>query len=167
MNIRNEIESDWPSIWKLNAGAFKTEAEAALVDLLRKNGNPFVSIVAEEDQTIVGHILFTPVTLTGHPNLKMMGLAPMAVAPQYQKKGIGSSLVRSGLKECEKLEMGAVVVLGHPKYYPRFGFLPASNFQIKSEYEVPDDVFMVKELRPGYLKGKFGTIKYQEEFGKL
>ena len=144
----------------MNASAFETTAEADLIEALRVQAHPVVSLVAVEGGTIVGHIMFSPVSLSGHPGLKIMGLAPMAIAPEYQRKGIGSALVRAGLDQCKQLGFGAVVVLGHPEYYPRFGFSPSTRFGIKCEYEVPEEVFMVFELLPGYLRYTSGTIKY-------
>lgn len=151
----------------VNASALETPAEAGLVNALREQAHPVISLVAVEGGTIVGHIMFSPVSLSGHPGLKIMGLAPMAVAPEYQRKGIGSALVHTGLDRCKQLGFGAVVVLGHPEYYPRFGFSPSTRFGIKCEYEVPEEVFMVFELLPGYLRGASGTIKYHAAFSNL
>lgn len=151
----------------VNEAAFEQPAEARLVAALREQANPIISLVAEDEGAIVGHILFSPVTLTGHPELKIMGLAPMAVAPERQREGIGSSLVRAGLDECRKLGFGAVVVLGHPEYYPRFGFTPAARFGIGCEYDVPEDVFMAMELEPGHLLNASGIIKYHEAFSSV
>lgn len=151
----------------MNLAAFGMSAEADLVDVLREQAEPVVSLVAEEDGTIVGHILFSPVTLVGHPQLKIMGLAPMAVVPARQRKRIGSALIRQGLEACRRLGVGAVVVLGHAGYYPRFGFLPASRYGIGCEYDVPDDVFMILELVEGILQGKSGTIRYHSAFAAV
>lgn len=93
-----------------------------------------------------------------------MGLAPMAVTPAHQNKGIGSALVRAGLERCKALGFGAIVVLGRSEYYPRFGFSPSTRFGIGCEYEAPEEAFMVVELQPGYLRGKSGTIKYHAAF---
>jgi putative acetyltransferase len=164
MLIRTEEEKDWAAVYALNAAAFETPAEANLVDALRQQARPVVSLVAEDNQTVVGHMMFSPVSLTGHPDVKIMGLAPMAVAPNHQRKGIGSALVRAGLERCKQLGFGAVVVLGHPEYYPRFGFSPSSRFGMGCEYEVPEGVFMVMELQPGYLRHTSGTIKYHAAF---
>ena len=165
MLIRTEEERDRAAVYAVNAAAFETSVEANLVDALRQRAQPVISLVAENDQTVVGHILFSPVSLAGHPNVNIMGLAPMAVAPIHQRKGIGSALVRAGLERCKELGCGAVVVLGHPEYYPRFGFSPSSRFGIGCEYEVPEEVFLVIELQPGYLRGASGTIKYHAAFG--
>jgi putative acetyltransferase len=162
--IRSEEEKDVAAVHVVNVSAFESPAEADLVDSLRKKTRPIVSLVAEENQSVVGHIMFSPVSLTGHPDLKIMGLAPMAVLPVYQKKGIGSALVSTGLERCKDLRFGAVVVLGHPEYYPRFGFLPSSQFGICCEYDAPEETFMIVELRPGYLRGTSGIIKYHAVF---
>ena len=162
--IRAEVAKDWTSVHALNAAAFETAAEADLVDALRINAAPVVSLVAEFKGAIVGHILFSPVTLSGHTDLNIMGLAPMAVLPSHQRQGIGSALVCAGLEQCRTLGFGAVVVLGHPDYYPRFGFSPAMGFGIRSEYDVPDEAFMIAELQPGFLGAASGTIQYHVAF---
>lgn len=164
MLIRNEEEKDLAAVDVVNASAFKSPAEARLVDTLRKEACPIVSLVAVENKAVVGHIMFSPVLLTDHPGLKIMGLAPVAVLPANQGKGIGSALVRIGLERCKDFGFGAVVVLGHPEYYPRFGFLPSSRFGIGCEYDVPEEAFMVVELQLGYLRGSSGTIKYHAAF---
>ncbi|HEX6902618.1 MAG TPA: N-acetyltransferase [Thermoanaerobaculia bacterium] len=167
MRIRAEEPRDWPAVHAVNEAAFGQSAEANLVAALREQAHPLISLVAEDEDAIVGHILFSPVTLTGHPALRIMGLAPMAVAPERQREGIGSSLVRAGLDECRKLGFGAVVVLGHPEYYPRFGFFPAARFGVGCEYDVPEEVFMAMELEPGHLRGVSGTIRYHEAFNSV
>lgn len=167
MLIRDENAQDRTDIHSLNASAFETCAEADLVDALRVQVHPVISLVAEEADTVLGHVMFSPVSLSGHPGLKIMGLAPMAVAPQHQRQGIGTALVRAGLERCRELGFGAVVVLGHPGYYPRFGFQPAKCVGIACEYEVPEDVFMVMELQPGYLHGASGIIKFHTAFGNV
>jgi putative acetyltransferase len=165
MQIRSEQAEDIAAIHAVNRAAFDTRTEADLVDALRAQAAPIVSLVAEDANAIVGHIFFSPVTLSSHPDLILMGLAPMAVLPAQQRRGIGSALVRAGLGRCSALGCAAVVVLGHRAYYPRFGFAPASRFGIACEYDVPDDVFMALELEPGSLRGKPGTIRYHPVFG--
>ncbi len=167
MLVREEDESDQDAVHAVNVSAFETSAEADLVDALRAQAQPIVSLVAEEGGEVVGHIMFSPVSLPEHPNLKLMGLAPMAVTGQHQRKGIGSALVRAGLEQCKQLGITAVVVLGHPEYYPRFGFAASSRFGIDSEYDVPEDVFMAMELQPGALNGRTGRVKYHAAFGDL
>ena len=104
---------------------------------------------------------------SNNSDLKVMGLTPMAVAPAHQRKGIGSALVRAGLEQCRKLDFDAVVVLGHPEYYPRFGFSPSSRFGVESEYDVPEEVFMALELRPNALSGRSAVARYHSAFGDL
>jgi len=164
MDIRPERPADISGIRAVNLGAFETSTEAKLVDTLRRQAEPIVSIVAEDGGTIVGHVLCSPVTLLPHPELRIFGLAPMAVAPARQRQGIGSALVREALKQCVDLGFGAVVVLGHPNYYPRFGFTRASQFGLTCEYEVPDDVFMALELHEHSLRAKSGRIQYHAAF---
>lgn len=167
MLIRAEKENDRDAVYAVNASAFETPSEANLVDALLEQAQPVVSLVAEDNGEVVGHIMFSPVSLSDYPDLKVMGLAPMAVAPEHQRKGIGSALVRAGLEQCEQLGYAAVVVLGHPEYYPRFGFSPSSRFGIYSEYEVPEDVFMAMELQLGALSGKTGRVKYHAAFSNV
>ncbi len=164
MLIRAEQPTDWAAVHAVNESAFETRAEADLVDALRQQAQTVVSLVAEHDGSVVGHIMFSPVSLSEHPGLKIMGLAPMAVTPRHQRNGIGSALVRAGLEGCKQLGFGAVAVLGHPEYYPRFGFLPARRFGIGCEYDAPEEAFMVLELHPGFLHGASGIIKYHEAF---
>lgn len=116
---------------------------------------------------IVGHILFSPVILQGHTDLRLMGLGPVAVVPEFQRKGIGTALTRAGLDECRRLGVAAVVVLGYPEYYGRFGFKPARVFSIKSEYDNAGDAFMVLELIPGCLKSLSGVIEYHPSFNRF
>jgi len=167
MLIRAEKENDRDAVYAVNASAFETLSEANLVDTLREQAHPVVSLVAEDNGEVVGHILFSPVFLPGYPDLKAMGLAPMAVTPEHQREGIGSALVRAGLERCKQQGFTAVVVLGHSDYYPRFGFSPSSQFGIDSEYEVPDEAFMAMELEPGALNGKTGTVEYHAASSNL
>ena len=167
MTIRPERPHDFGAIHEVNLAAFGTTTEADLVDTLRRDASPIVSLVADAAGAIVGHILFSPVTLSDHEGPRIMGLAPMAVLPAHQRRGIGSAMVNAGLDACRQLGVGAVVVLGHAEYYPRFGFTPASRVGITSEYDVPDDVFMILELEPGILRDKTGTIRYHPAFGAV
>lgn len=168
INVRSETSDDIAAVRRINELAFARPDEAALVDTLRKVAQPFLSLVAIDKDEAVGHILFTRVSIEGDESGRLvLGLAPMAVLPQYQRKGIGSQLVRTGLKECSRIGCDAVVVLGHPDYYPRFGFIPASRKGLSSEFPVPDDVFMVLELELGALEGRRGLVKYLPEFGQV
>jgi putative acetyltransferase len=167
MLIRTEEPGDYSKVHTVNAVAFETPAEANLVEVLRKEAHPYISLVAEEGEQILGHILFTPMVLPGHEELKIMGLAPVAVVPEYQREGIGAALIDAGLEKCKEMGFGAVIVLGHMGYYPRFGFTPAVRYGIRCEYEVPEEAFMVLELIPGYLKGAEGIIHYHPAFNDV
>ena len=166
--IRHEMPDDIPEIRKVNAAAFDTNAEAGLVDALRDKGATLLSLVALLRNTIVGHILFSSVIIESKTsNFPVVGLGPMAVLPEHQRKGIGSKLVEAGLGGCLSQGHQAVVVLGHPQFYPRFGFVPSTQYSITSEYDVPPEVFMVKELRQGALAGHSGIAKYHHLFNEL
>lgn len=165
MHIRSERPADIPDIRTVNLTAFETGTEADLVDALREQSDRIISLVAEDGDAIVAHILFSPVTLLAHPELRVAGLAPMAVVPAKQRHGIGSALIQEGLLQCRQRGFDAVVVLGHANYYPRFGFVPASTFGLRSEYDVPEDVFMALELHQGVLDGRSGTARYHPAFG--
>ncbi len=166
--IRPEKPEDQQKVRQLNIEAFETEAEANLVDALRNSAIPIISLVAEKDGEITGYILFSPVALAGNKSgITIAGLAPMAVLPGWQKKGVGTLLVKEGLKQCQDAGYDAVVVLGHPDYYPRFGFIPSVKYGITSEYDVPEEVFMAKEINKGALANCRGTVKYHETFKHL
>ena len=168
VDVRAETTGEHKSVWRVNELAFGQCNEADLVDALRANARPYISLVAVVDEQVVGHIFFSPVSVeSGNSAFTAMGLAPMAVLSEYQNKGIGSQLVREGLKACQRLGHDIVVVLGHANYYPRFGFTPASLKGLRSEYDVPDEVFMVAELRESALGGRRGLVKYHPEFGKV
>lgn len=165
MRIRPEAPADVASIDTLNRAAFGGPVEARIVAALRGAVAPLLSLVAEDEGQVVGHILFSPVTLDPTSPALVMGLAPMAVSPDRQRQGIGSALVRAGLDACRDAGAAVVVVVGHPEYYPRFGFVPASRFGLRCEYDVPDDVFMAVELQPGTLTGRWGLARFHPEFG--
>lgn len=164
--IRPENHDDIGAVHALNQAAFKRAAEAELVDRLREEAGFLISLVAEDGDAIVGHILFSPVELTGQPGLSLMGLGPMAVIPERQGRGIGSELVLRGLDACERLECHAVFVLGYPEYYRRFGFRPASQFGITSEYQDAGGAFMAQEIESGALEGRPGTVRYHAAFAE-
>ena len=165
MDIRTEKPEDLAAVRNVNIAAFGRENEANLVDRLRGSGSTF-SFVAVQSDRIVGHLFFSLVTVEGKcsKNLSILGLAPVAVLPNYQRQGMGTRLIREGLKECGRSGFQAVVVLGHPHFYSRFGFIPASRNSLRCEYEVPDEAFMVLELESGALQDCSGTVKYRSEF---
>ncbi len=168
MKVRAEKPEDVEAIHRVNVAAFGRESEANLVAQLRGVASTFSFVVVESEQ-IVGHIFFSPVTLKGEcaDDLLVLGLAPVAVLPDYQRQGIGSLLIQHGLKECDRFGFKAVVVLGSPEYYPRFGFTPAKEKGLKCEYTGSDEAFMLLELENGALENWVGTVKYRSEFDKL
>jgi putative acetyltransferase len=166
MHIRPEAPSDHAAVHDVNVAAFGREVEARLVAMLRNQARPLVSLVAEDAGTVVGHIMFSPVSLGGFAGL-MMGLAPMAVAPARQRGGIGSALVRAGLECCREMGAAAVVVLGHPDFYPRFGFMPAARLGLACQYHVPAEAFMAMELKPHAMRGAAGTVSYHPAFAGI
>jgi len=166
--IRSETPEDSAAIRDVNEEAFGSSSEADLVEKLRSRQACTLSLVATDGDKVIGHILFSPVTIkSGNTSFGALGLGPMAILSAYQRKGVGSQLVREGLQECKRLGHEIVAVLGHPDYYPRFGFVPACTYGIKCEYDVPDEVFMVLELRKGALSGLGGVVKYQPEFNEV
>lgn len=165
ITIRREMPEDIDAIRDVNERAFGGREEADIVDALRKRNAIILSLIADIDDSIVGHILFSPVTIESESaSFPAVGLGPMSVLPKFQRKGIGSRLVVIGLDECRILGHEIIVVLGHADYYPRFGFVPARARGIECEFEAPDEAWMLLELREGALGGRRGTVKYQPEF---
>jgi putative acetyltransferase len=169
LTIAPEREHELPAIHGVVAAAFATTAEARLVDALREQGALVLSLVAAIADEPVGHVAFSPVTVTREDGRGFagVGLAPLAVLPEYQRCGIGSRLTEAALDELRTRGHAFCIVLGHPEYYPRFGFVPASRFGIRWEHEVRDEAFMVLELRPGALAGVSGVARYHAAFGEL
>jgi putative acetyltransferase len=166
--IRQERPEDAIGIRQVNEQAFGRLSEGELVDRLRKQGKITLSLVAVEDDSIVGYILFSPVKIQSEERLFYgLALGTMAVLPEFQGRGIGSLLVKTGLEKCREAGHDWVVVLGHPGYYQRFGFAPASRYGMKCEYNVQDEVFMAMELKKGKLNDCSGTVRYQPEFNEL
>lgn len=163
--IRPEASGDRAAIHTLNVAAFGQPDEADLVDRLREQAEGYIGLVAEQAGEVVGHIAFSPATLDpAHPGLDVRGLAPMAVTPGCQRQGVGSALVRAGLDACRASGADAVVVLGHPAYYPRFGFASGA---LRCEYDVPPEVFMALSLTPEALDGVEATVRYHPAFATL
>ncbi|WP_412062806.1 GNAT family N-acetyltransferase [Rubrivirga sp. IMCC45206] len=159
--IRPETPADGPAVRALTRAAFGRDDEAALVDRIRDRAADYAAFVAEAGGDVVGHLALSRVTLDPPaPGLTALGLAPMAVAPEVQRSGVGSALVRHALAWCRRSGVGAVFVLGHPTYYPRFGFEPAARYGIADEYGAPTEAFMVAELTPGALADVVGTARY-------
>ncbi len=166
IEMRKEKKNDYDEVRIVNDQAFSQPDEGRIVDKLRESCRDILSLVAVSDNKIIGHIFFSPVTIdipTGF--IKGMGLAPMSVLPEFQNKGVGSMLVNEGLRILKNMSCAFVVVLGHEKYYPRFGFERASKFRLKCQWEgVPDDVFMVMIIDESVMKGVSGIAKYRNEF---
>jgi putative acetyltransferase len=168
MEIRAEQLEDRDAVHQVNVAAFGRENEANLVDRLRSVTSTF-SWVAVDCDRVVGHILLSPVEIEGEGECEglILGLAPVAVRPEEQGKGKGSLLIRQGLVECARLGAKAIVVLGSPKYYGRFGFEPAKKYGLRCEYDVADESFMVLELVEGALKNCIGVVRYRPEFSMV
>lgn len=165
LTIRSETAGDTPAIHQVNRLAFGRDNESQLVDKLRLEGAIIESLVAIQDEQVVGHILISPVQVhSDDSNWDAVALGPMAVLPSHQKQGIGSALIRAVFAELKRKGHYAVIVLGHPEYYPRFGFRPSKPLGIRWENEVPDEVFMVAELEEGALRGRTGTVRYHPAF---
>lgn len=163
--IRPETPKDLPAIFCVNQLAFGRDNEARLVNKLRDENAIVMSLVAEQDGRIVGHILFSPVTITDSDfQWHAVGLGPMAVLPEVQKQGVGSALIRAALAQLKTLGHDIVIVLGHSEYYPRFGFQSTQPFGIRWEIDVPAEVFMLAELTPGALRGRRGVVRYHSAF---
>ena len=173
VSIRHETASDWEAVFCVVDAAFSEDPSrrsarrelsvATLVNQLRDNGHCLLSLVAEDEGEIVGHIMFSPMTIEGGgARWDAACLAPVAVAPARQNEGIGGLLIQAGLAELREAGHGAVVLLGHPTYYPRFGFRPARELGL--HYQDDRDAFMAIELYPGALDGVAGDVKFSPEF---
>lgn len=168
ITIRTERPEDVDSLFQVYLAAFVRLQEAALVDTLRENNGLLLSLVAISDGKVVGGVAFSPVTLEPpENNLRLAGLAPLAVLPAYQGQGIGSGLVQIGLKLCREKGVDAVFLVGEPDFYARFGFGPASDSGIGCEFDVPNAYWLVKELRPQVLAEIKALARYRPEFHQL
>jgi putative acetyltransferase len=165
IEIREEQPEDREAIREVNIRAFAQGHEADIVDDLRRNCNDLLSLVARMENQVVGHILFSPASIESEARtIQGMALAPMAVLPEFQQRGVGSELVRTGIAELKRRLCPFVIVLGHAGYYPRFGFEPAGVYGIQSEWEVPDDAFMLLVLNESEMRGISGVARYRPEF---
>ena len=167
ITIRAEQPADEAAIHDVNVLAFGREAEARLVAALRGGAAfvPELSLVAVDGGQVVGHVLLSRVHIDGPAgDVPALALGPIAVRPARQRQGIGSALIRHALDEARRLGYTLVVLIGHPSYYPRFGFVPASTFGLESTFGVPDEVFMALPLRPGGFEGIHGTVLFPAAF---
>lgn len=162
MQVRAELPDDAAAIRAVICEAFGQEGEADLVEALRAAGALTCSLVAIVDDAIVGHVAFSPVHVDATPAI---GLAPVAVRVAHQRRGIGDALIREGLARLAAAGHELVIVLGHPRYYPRFGFVPAHQRGISWEHPVDPASLMVLELRPGAARP--GVVRYHPAFAAV
>jgi putative acetyltransferase len=168
ISIREERPGDAAPVHRVVAAAFKSRAEADLVDKLRANGRFALSLVAVQRGAVVGHVLLTDVTVAGSGLVpRGAGLAPLAVRPTFQRRGVGTMLVRAALERALRAGYGFVCLLGDPAYYQRFGFRPAATFDLSCGLDAPPEAFLAIELAPGALGGVSGTVRYLPEFAEI
>ena len=164
IEIREERPDDVAAIRDVNKRAFGQDQEGNIVDALRSNGAALLSLVATVDKKIVGHIMYSPITVG---DVTGAALGPMAVVPEHQGQGIGSKLVEAGNQKLKDAGYPFIIVLGHTNYYPRFGFTPARDFGITCEWDVPAEAFMVLVLDQAKIDGVSGLAKYRHEFSSV
>ncbi len=165
--IRPERSEDTDAIFEVNSQAFGQDGEARLVHALRDDGDFLqeLSLVAVSGERIIGHILFPPITIVSKTaETPALALAPLSVHQDYQCLGIGTALIEEGLKECQRLGHRIVIVVGHPSYYPKFGFTVARDYGINAPFPCPDEAFMALPLANGALDGISGTVRYPVAF---
>jgi putative acetyltransferase len=166
IDVRIERPADANAVREINDQAFGSPVEGRIVDQLRAAPGS-ISLVGTKDDLVVGHILFTPVELEPPVAFRVAGLGPMSVLPEHQRAGIGSRLIRAGLEACRQHGYSAVVVVGHPAYYPRLGFEPAHTRGLTlRDFDVPQDVFMVIELDAAVRDRLKGAVRYRSEFAE-
>ena len=165
VEIREERPGDIAAVRDVNKRAFGQDQEGNIVDALRSNEAVWSSLVATLNGRVVGHIMYSPLSVGG--DVTGAALGPMAVLPEYQRQGIGSKLIEAGNRQLKKDGCPFIVVVGHAEYYPRFGFRPARAQGITCEWEVPDDVFMLLVLDQQKLQGVSGLAKYRHEFSSV
>ena len=164
-DIREGRPNDIAAVRELNRRAFGQNQESNIVDALRANGAALLSLVATVNDRIVGHIIYSPASISG--KIEGAALGPMAVLPEYQRQGIGTKLVEAGNAKLKNAGCPFIIVVGHAEYYPRFGFRAASEHGIKCEWDVPDDVFMLLVLDAWKMKGLSGLATYRDEFSMV
>jgi len=166
--IRDEHAGDAAGVRRVLEAAFKGRTEADLVDRLRAHGKFAISLVATQGRAMAGHVLLTDVAIVGNGLVpRGAGLAPLAVRPAFQRRGIGGMLVRAALERARGAGYGFVCLLGDPAYYGRFGFRTASSLGLACEFVAPEEAFLALELAPGALAGVSGTVRYLPEFAEI
>jgi putative acetyltransferase len=163
IEIREERPDDVAAVRDLNRRAFGQDQESNIVDALRANGAALLSLVATLNDRVLGHIMYSPLSIGG--NVTGAALGPMAVLPERQ--GIGSKLIEAGNRKLKNAGYPFIIVVGHADYYPRFGFRPASEHGITCEWDVPDDVFMLLVLNQAKMEGVSGLATYRHEFSSV
>ena len=166
VELREECAGDEAPIRRVHLEAFPTDLEARLVDLLRTKKHVRLSLLAISGDDVVGHVVFSPVTLDGFSGARGLGLGPIAVRPGHQRHGIGSQLIRDGLRRCAERGYEFVVLVGDPNYYGRFGFVPGERYGLMNEYGLGAE-FMVTLLEEGALGSKSGLVRYGPEFAEV
>jgi putative acetyltransferase len=166
--IRPHRADDVQSILDIHRAAFPTDAESRLVAQLFVANAATLSLVAEREGAVIGHILFSPVTIdSARGQIIGVGLAPVAVSPTLQHAGVGSKLIEAGIEQLSRDGQPFAVVLGHPHYYPRFNFERASDFGVRCQWPVPDDAFMIRILNTERMRDVTGTARYRDEFSAV
>lgn len=166
MLIRQEGRTDYRKIRELTDGAFGSTEESQLIDKLRTAGKVLLSLVAEEEGDVIGHVLFSRIQIDADgTSMPVVALAPMCVSSVHQRKGVGGALIQQGLRILRQKGENAVFVLGHKSYYPKFGF--SSDLAKHFQCEYAGDHFFALELQPGWMEGKSGTVVYPDEFKRL
>lgn len=165
IEIREERPGDIAAVREVNRRSFGQDQESNIVDALRTNGATLLSLIAMVNSQVAGHILYSPLTVA--ENVKGVALGPMAVAPEYQRQGIGARLVEAGNRKIKDAGYPFIIVVGHAEYYPRFGFKPASEYGVKCEWDIPDEVFMLLVLDEAKMQGVSGLARYRLEFSTV
>ena len=165
VEIREERPADVAAVREVNRRAFEQERESNIVDALRANGGALLSLVATIDDQVVGHVMYSRVSVGDMVNGAALG--PMAVLPEHQRQGIGTRLIDTANQKIKDAGYPFIIVVGHAEYYPRFGFRPAGKYGIKCEWDVPEEVFMVLMLDAAKMQGVAGLAKYRDEFSTI
>lgn len=161
IGIRAEQPGDLEAVREVNRRAFGREDEGRIIDALRANGAVLLSLIASVQGRVVGHIMYSPLFVG---EVEGAALGPMAVVPEHQRQGVGSVLVRTGNEQLTRAGCPFIAVVGHPGFYPRFGFRPASSYRITCEWNVPDEAFMALVLDEAKMRAVAGVATYRPEF---